>query len=123
MTNEEHLLLCSSAEWDEAVRRWIIPWVLDGVDLGDDVLEVGPGQGLTTDVLRTLVPRLTAVEVHPQLAEALAARLAGTNVEVLCADATRTALPAGRFSGAMCLTMLHHGDSTFRSIPSTSPSG
>ena len=106
--NEEHLIRCSSAEWAETVEKWVIPWVLDGVDLGEDVLEVGPGPGLTTDVLRTLVPRLTAVEIHPELASALAQRLADTNVEVHCADATGTDLPSGRFSGAVCLTMLHH---------------
>lgn len=48
--NEEHLRRCASAEWAEAVQKCIIPWALDGVDLGDDVLEVGPGPGLTTDV-------------------------------------------------------------------------
>jgi SAM-dependent methyltransferase len=106
--NQEHLTLCSSAEWAEAVQRWIIPWVLETVDLGDEVLEVGPGPGLTTDVLRARVSRLTAVEIHPDLAAALATRLANTNVGVVCADATRTPLPAGRFSGAVCLTMLHH---------------
>lgn len=106
--NQEHLTLCSSAEWAKAVQRWIIPWVLEAVDLGEDVLEVGPGPGLTTDVLRASAASLTAVEIHPDLAAALAARLANTNVEVVCADATRTALPAGRFSGAVCLTMLHH---------------
>ncbi len=106
--NREHLALCASAEWAEAVQRWIIPWVLDAVDLGDDVLEVGPGPGLTTDVLRARVPRLTAVEIHAELADALAARLTDTNVEVVCADATQTPLSAGRFSGAVCLTMLHH---------------
>lgn len=106
--NGEHLTLCSSAEWAEAVERWIIPWVLDGVDLGTDVLEVGPGPGLTTDVLRSRAARLTAVEIHPELAAALASRLAGTNVDVICADATATSLPEGGFSGAVCLTMLHH---------------
>lgn len=106
--NQEHLALCSSAEWADAIQRWIIPWVLEAVDLGDDVLEVGPGPGLTTDVLRARAARLTAVEIHPDLAAALAARLAGTNVEVVCADAARIPLPAGRFSGAVCLTMLHH---------------
>ena len=106
--NKEHRERCSSAEWAEAVQKWIIPWVLNGVDLGDDVLEVGPGPGLTTDVLRTLVPRLTAVEVEPDMADSLAERLAGTNVEVLCADATQMRLPAGRFSGVVCLSMLHH---------------
>jgi SAM-dependent methyltransferase len=106
--NADHLALCSSAEWAETVRRWIIPWVLDGVDLGDDVLEVGPGPGLTTDVLRTLTGRLTAVEVDRDLADALAGRLAGGNVDVVSADATATGLPGGRFSAAVCLTMLHH---------------
>ncbi len=106
--NDEHLKRCSSAEWAEAVRKWIIPWVLDGIELGDDVLEVGPGPGLTTDVLRTLVPRLTAVEVDPGLAGSLADRLADTNVDVLCADAAETQLPDGGFSAAVCLSMLHH---------------
>jgi SAM-dependent methyltransferase len=103
--NAEHLLRCSSAEWAEAVRRWIVPWVLDGVDLGDDVLEIGPGPGLTTDVLREILPQLTAVEIDPDLAAALRAR---TDVTVLLADAAETGLPTGRFTGAACLSMLHH---------------
>jgi len=106
--NEEHLQLCSSAEWAETVQQWIIPWVLDGIELGDDVVEIGPGPGLTTDALRTLTHRLTAVEVDADLAAALAERLAGTNVTVRCADGSDTGLPAGGFSAAVCLTMLHH---------------
>ncbi|HEX4018069.1 MAG TPA: class I SAM-dependent methyltransferase [Frankiaceae bacterium] len=106
--NEKHLALCSSAEWGEAVQRWIIPWVLDGVDHGDDVVEVGPGPGLTTDVLRERVQKLTAIEHDPALAGALADRLAGTNVEVVCADAAASGLAGNRFTAAMCFTMLHH---------------
>lgn len=106
--NAKHLALCASAEWAEAVQRWIIPWVLDGVELGDDVLEVGPGPGLTTDVLRSRAGSLTAVELDPALAVDLAARLEGTNVHVVGADATDTELPGDRFTGAVCLTMLHH---------------
>jgi SAM-dependent methyltransferase len=106
--NDAHLKLCSSAEWAETVERWIIPWVLESIDLGDDVIEVGPGPGLTTDVLSTRVPHLTAVEIHDGLAQELAQRFAGTNVDVVHTDATRTGLPDDRFSGAVCLTMLHH---------------
>jgi SAM-dependent methyltransferase len=106
--NRRHLELCSSAEWAEAVERWIIPWVLDGVDLGEDVLEVGPGPGLTTDILRLRTTDLTAIEVDHDLASSLRQRLAGTNVDVVCADATDSGLPSDRFSGAVCLTMLHH---------------
>jgi len=104
--NERHLELCSSAEWAETVQRWIIPWVLDDLELGDDVLEVGPGPGRTTEVLVQMTPRLTAVEVDPALAAALAERL--PTVEVLRADATRLPLPEGRFSSAVSFTMLHH---------------
>jgi SAM-dependent methyltransferase len=106
--NNAHLELCSSAEWAEAVQRWIIPWVLESVDLGDDALEIGPGPGLTTDVLRQQVERLTAAEVDPDLAAQLRNRTAGGNVEVVCADATSLPLPSEHFSGAVCLTMLHH---------------
>src|SRR2546421_8720084 len=106
--NQQHLELCSSAEWAEAVERWIIPWVLDGIALGDDVLELGPGPGRTTDVLQHMVPRLTAVEVDDDLAAALSARLAlaGSLVDVVHADATSLPLPDGRFSAALSFTML-----------------
>jgi SAM-dependent methyltransferase len=71
-------------------------------------LEIGPGPGLTTDLLRQRVDRLTAVEIDPTLAAPLRARLTGTNVEVLCADATTSGLAARRFSAATCFSMLHH---------------
>jgi ubiquinone/menaquinone biosynthesis C-methylase UbiE len=108
MMNEAHLALCSSPEWARLVEDELLPWVLEGHDLGDDLLEVGPGPGLTTDVLRRHAARVTAVELDLGLADQLAARLAGTNVEVIAADATRLPFPSGRFSAAACLTMLHH---------------
>lgn len=106
--NEKHLELCSSAEWAEVVEHFIIPWTLEGVDLGDRVIEIGPGPGRTTDVLQGLVERLTAVEIDTDLAEALAHRLSGSNVEVVHGDATRLPFPPSCFSGAVSFTMLHH---------------
>lgn len=106
--NERHLQLCASAEWAETVKSEVLPWAVGARDLGDDVLEVGPGPGLTTDLLRQQVKRLTAVEVDDGLAAALATRMVGSNVEVVRADATALPFEAGRFSGATCFTMLHH---------------
>lgn len=106
--NQLHLELCASAEWAETIQQFILPDVTEGLELGDDVLEVGPGPGRTTELLMQRVPRLTAVEVDPDLAGALAERLAGGNVEVLHADATDLPLPDGRFSAALSFTMLHH---------------
>ncbi len=108
IVNEEHLALCSSPEWGRFVEDELLPWVLDGHELGDAVLEVGPGPGLTTDILRQRAARLAAVELDPGLAGQLAARLAGSNAAVVRADAARLPFAAGCCSAAACLTMLHH---------------
>ena len=106
--NDQHLKRCASAEWAETVKKEILPWAVGRRDLGDDVLEVGPGPGLTTEALRHNVTRLTAVEVDADLASALAKRLAHSNVHVLQADATALPFEPGRFSAVTCFTMLHH---------------
>src|ERR671931_819128 len=106
--NDDHLRLCASAEWAELVEGVLLPWALGGRDLGDLVLEVGAGPGLVTDVLRRRVPGLVAAELDGPLAAALGRRLAGSNVEVVRADATALPLRGGRFSSVACFTMLHH---------------
>jgi len=106
--NAAHLEFCASPAWRQLVEESVLPDALGGVDLGPDVLEIGPGPGFTTDVLRTLVVRLTAVEIDPDLARSLNERLAGTNVDVVCADATALDLADDRFSAAASFHMLHH---------------
>jgi len=82
--------------------------VLSGADLGQHVLELGPGPGLTTDLLRHTAQRITAIEVDSRLAESLNARLLGSNVEVVTGDATAMPFSDGQFSGGVSFTMLHH---------------
>ena len=106
--NAVHLQLCASPEWAAYVERELLPWALGDGSLGPDVLEVGPGPGLTTDVLRRRVPHLTAVELDADLARQLAARLTGGGVDVVRGDATSLPFAAGRFSTATTFTMLHH---------------
>jgi ubiquinone/menaquinone biosynthesis C-methylase UbiE len=105
--NENHAI-CGSDEWRAIVRDEIIPWAVGEADLGNDVLEVGPGYGATTDVFRERVAKLTAVEIDQKLARDLAERLAGTNVTVVQGDATDLAFEDRRFTGATCFSMLHH---------------
>ena len=106
--NEGHLQICASPEWKAALKDEILPFALGDTDLGDDVLEVGSGPGMTTDLLMADVPKLTCCELDEDLASQLAARLAGTNVEVVNADATDMPFEDGRFSGAVSFNMLHH---------------
>jgi ubiquinone/menaquinone biosynthesis C-methylase UbiE len=85
-----------------------MPWVLRDVNLGGYVLEIGPGPGLTTDLLRGQVERVTSIEIDPKLARSLRARLHGTNVEIVEGDATSMPFADESFSGAVSFTMLHH---------------
>jgi SAM-dependent methyltransferase len=106
--NDNHLM-CGSEEWRAVVRDSILPWALRDVDLGDDVVEVGPGYGATTDVLAESVPKLTAVEIDSSLAAMLTDRFASRiSVTIVRGDATALEFPTGRFSGAVSFTMLHH---------------
>ena len=104
-----HRRYCRSQGWGEVVEQHIIPWTLEDVALGDDLLEIGPGPGLTTDVLRTRAARLTCIEIDRRLAASLTKRLEGSsNVKVVEGDATKMQFADGLFSGAVSLTMLHH---------------
>jgi ubiquinone/menaquinone biosynthesis C-methylase UbiE len=100
---------CGSDEWRQAIREVILPWALRDTDLGDNVLEVGPGYGATTDVLSQAVPALTSVEIDDELAAMLTDRFADVpSVHIVHGDATSLQYADASFSGAACFTMLHH---------------
>jgi SAM-dependent methyltransferase len=106
--NRFHRLYCRSDGWASRLHEKLMPWVLRDVVPGDDVLEIGPGPGLTTDSLRHWAPKLTAIEIDPVLADMLRVRMAGTNVEVVTGDAAAMPFVGGRFSSVVSFTMLHH---------------
>jgi SAM-dependent methyltransferase len=99
---------CASEDWRRLVHETILPEALRGVELGEDAIEIGPGPGFTTDILRTKTGRLTAVEIDEGLAASLTDRMAGRNVDVVLGDASALDFPADRFSGGASFHMLHH---------------
>ena len=105
--NRLHRWLCRSDHWRSTVAERL-SWAIGDADLGSNVLEIGPGPGLTTDLLRTSVARLTALEIDPSLASSLNSRLKGSNVQVIEGDATKMPFGDSEFSGAVSFTMLHH---------------
>lgn len=100
-------MICSSGWWARKVERELLPWGLAGVDLGEDVLEIGPGFGATTRVLAQQADTLTALELSEGYCTRLRDTL-GRDVEVVQADATAMPFSDARFSGVVCFTMLHH---------------
>jgi SAM-dependent methyltransferase len=105
--NRAHHLYCASRRWARAAEQKLMPWALNGVDLGEDVLEVGPGLGATTRVLARRPGRLSVIELEHSSVQRLRTEFA-PRVDVLQGDATDMPLPDSRFSGVACFTMLHH---------------
>jgi ubiquinone/menaquinone biosynthesis C-methylase UbiE len=105
--NRYHQRLCRSADWAAHVADTVVPRVLDGVPLGDRVLELGPGYGASTRPLAERTKSLTALESDPKLASRLRAQL-GQSVTVVDGDATDMAFGPATFTAAVCCTMLHH---------------
>jgi len=107
IVNAVHNALCSSGWWSRRVERELLPWGLEGCELGDDVLEIGPGFGATTRVLSGDLPSLTVIELDEGYCRRLESEL-GDRVSVVQGDATKLPFEDGRFSAAICFTMLHH---------------
>lgn len=105
--NHLHRWLCRSDRWRATLQRRV-PWVVGDIEIGPDVLEVGPGPGLATDLLCTSFKHLTALEIDPKMAHSLSSRLKGTNVRVVEGDATCMPFGEAEFSGVVSFTMLHH---------------
>ena len=105
--NRYHRWLCRSDGWRATVQERV-PWVIGGTDLGTNPLEIGPGPGLTTDLLRQTAPQLTVIELDATCAKTLQARLTGSNVAVVHGDATSMPFSDGEFSAVLTFTTLHH---------------
>jgi len=103
-----HHCILGSSYWKRTVIEDIVPWTLAGVELGGSVLELGPGPGVTTNLLRQSCERVTCVEIDPKLVATLRQRFDHSNVTVVNGDAAALPFPDASFSGAVAFTMLHH---------------
>jgi SAM-dependent methyltransferase len=104
--------LCRSAPWRAFARRVLLPWVLQGVRLRGDVLEIGAGSGAMAAGLLHAAPDLRMIVTDydgPMVAAA--GRLlapAGERVTVRQADATALPFADDSFDAVLSVLMLHH---------------
>ena len=106
--NENHARVCTSPEWALHIQTDILPALTRDIDLGELMLEIGPGPGAATEWLRSRVGKLTVIEVDETAAALLATRYAGTNVDVVTASAAELSWPDASYDSVGCFTMLHH---------------
>jgi SAM-dependent methyltransferase len=102
-----HRRICRSESWALRMHSQVLPWACQGVPLDGDVLEIGPGYGVTTRWLLDQGARVTAVEVDPDLAADLRRTLPG-RVDVHTGDGAALPFPDAAFDTVVCFTMLHH---------------
>lgn len=106
-----HRWLCASRLWRRHMRDDVLPWALDGIDLGAATLEIGPGYGANIPTLLARTSRLTALEIDEDLAARLRER-AGDAVTIVGGDGAAMSLPDAEFTAVVCFTMLHHVPTT-----------
>ena len=103
-----HHWICRSDYWRKTVETSLLPWAFEGLDLAGHVLEIGPGYGAATAVLRSHATRVTCVENDARLAQRLSHGMCGSNVTIVLADASDLPFVDASFNAAACFTMLHH---------------
>lgn len=101
--------LYSSRDFVDSIEADWMPWLVDGLDLGDEVVDLVAGPGPTVQLLRAAGRQVTAAQAVPALTAQLAEQFAGDpGVDVVDADPRKLPFPDGRFSAATAVLWLHH---------------
>lgn len=99
---------CGSDIWKWMTWRKLLPWVIQGSELGEHVLELGAGLGPATEELARLSSRVTSLEYDHRFAAKLATRVNGSNATVIQGDAAALPFAKSSFSSVIAILMLHH---------------
>ena len=103
---------CSSSIWGYVTRRKLLPWLVEGADLGEHVLELGAGPGAATRELCRGAAQVTSLEYIHKFAAQLHARLgsndAAHRLGVVQGDAAVLPFADGTFTSAIAVLLLHH---------------
>src|SRR5580693_6818800 len=94
---------CGSQLWRWVTRRQLLPWMLQGSQLGEHVLELGAGPGAATEELTRLAGNVTSLEYDHKFAAKLAARANNASVTVIQGDAAALPFSSGIFSSAIAI--------------------
>ncbi|PZS18929.1 MAG: class I SAM-dependent methyltransferase [Pseudonocardiales bacterium] len=105
-------VFCRTAFWGVLARRLVLPWVLSGLSVAGDVLEIGGGGGAMAAGTLGRYPtvRVCVADLDPMMVRATARRLAGFGSRATTQVGDATALPFddASFDVVVSYLMLHH---------------
>src|ERR1700693_1438207 len=97
---------CASGFWRYITERRWLPWLLEGTDLGEHVLEVGAGPGAATADLARRARSVTSLEYSHDFCVRLRAR--ADAARVVQGDASVLPFKSQTFTSAIAVLVLHH---------------
>lgn len=106
--NRYETWFCGTRLWRWLTRREVLPWILQGSELGEHVLELGAGPGAATEELCRRALRVTSLEYNHAFAVKLGTRVNASNVAVIQGDVATLPFADATFSSAIAILMLHH---------------
>lgn len=97
---------CASGFWRYFTERKWLPWLLEGTNLGDHVLEIGAGPGAGTAELLRRFGQVTSLEYSHDFCVTLRDKVHGANA----VQGDGSVLPFGSqtFTAAIAVLVLHH---------------
>src|ERR1700676_5218104 len=97
---------CASGLWRYVTERKWLPWLLEGAELGEHVLEVGAGSGAATAELARRAHSVTSLEYSHDFCVRLQAKVDAANV--VQGDASALPFESQTFTAAIAVLVLHH---------------
>ena len=97
---------CASGLWRYVTERKWLPWLLEGTELGEHVLEVGAGPGAATAELARRGRRVTSLEYSHDFCVRLHAKVDAASV--VQGDASVLPFASQTFTSAIAVLVLHH---------------
>jgi ubiquinone/menaquinone biosynthesis C-methylase UbiE len=97
---------CATGFWRCLTERKWLPWALEGVDLGEHVLEIGAGPGAATAGLARRARSVTSLEYSHDFCVRLHSRVDAARV--VQGDASVLPFESQTFTSAIAVFVLHH---------------
>jgi ubiquinone/menaquinone biosynthesis C-methylase UbiE len=97
---------CASGMWRSLTEQKWLPFALEGISLGDHVLEVGAGPGAATRALAARTRRVTSLEYSHKFCVDLREKAGAASV--VQGDAAVLPFRDDTFSSAIAVLVLHH---------------